>query len=287
MNRTAWLVAALVVAGSALGLGGVVLWRHTHPKVGEDEDTVIARFGEMRAHGDSMGALNLLTHCALSNRKACRCADLAGEYAVDIGQFGQGWTAVSHSHCENTARHIGERAELYAARGVDGEARAEAERALAFDAKEPHANFALAWALSKGGFSPRALEAAETAVAQGRGTPAVLLLATLRSAAGDGPGARKAIEQAAEQAPSDPRVNFDLGVVEQTAGHYREAREAYLKALAANPKFADARYNLAVLAHSIHADVEARHDLDEFSALSPGDPRAAALRAQLAGDAGP
>jgi len=82
--------------------------------------------------------------------------------------------------------------------------------------------------------------------------------------------------------PDNPRVAFDMGVVAQSEGHYREAREAYLHALALDPTMADARYNLVVLTHSIKADDEARHHLDELAAISPGDPRIPAMRAALA-----
>src|SRR3984957_13840935 len=158
------------------------------------------------------------------------------------------------------------------------------------DAKEPHANFALAWGLSASGTSQRAVAAAEQAVAGGRGVPAMLLLGTLQSQAGDVRGARDAVEEANRVAPSDPRVAYDLGVTEQAAGHYSAAREAYLRALRANPKLVDARFNLAILTHSVHADDEARHDLDEMAAIDPDDPRIPALRATLSGgskDAGP
>jgi tetratricopeptide (TPR) repeat protein len=257
-----------------------------------EEDAALADAAKSRQGGDPHGALSRLFDCVHKNPMACRCTDTAGELVVDLGEGGRlsgphnGWLEVMHSRCPNTPRHLGQRAEMLIAHGIHPEALDQAGKALEMDANEPHANFALAWALDPTKDLPRAIAAAEKAVEGGRGVPAMLLLATLRTSAGDVRGAKALIEQAHRLAPGDARVAYDLGVAEQSEGHYREAREAYLEALRADPKLADARYNLALLTHSVKADDEARHDLDELAAIAPGDPRIAPLRAQLSADAG-
>jgi Flp pilus assembly protein TadD len=104
----------------------------------------------------------------------------------------------------------------------------------------------------------------------------------LRFRSGDIQGARQAFDDAAKIAPSNARVVYDVALVAQNQGRYREAREGYLKALSIDPKMVDARYNLAVLTHAAGADDEARHHLDALAAIAPGDPRIAGLRAMLA-----
>jgi len=235
----------------------------------------------MRAKGDAEGALRVLRECGARDPKACRCIDEAGEVAVDLAHYAEALGVLGSAKGCADPRHDGTLAEALVGLGhVQGGLRA-ASNALARSPDEPHASFAKAWALSMSGYSPEALAAAETAVKRGRGLPALLLLGTLRSAAGDPRGAREAIEQAARFDPDNPRASYDLGVVEQGEGHYRQAREAYLHALALDPKLRDARYNLIVLTHSVGANDEARHHLEALAADAPDDPRLDALRAAL------
>jgi Flp pilus assembly protein TadD len=158
------------------------------------------------------------------------------------------------------------------------EATAEADVALAADPDEPHACLGKAWALSDG---DAALGLAERAVKGGRGVPALLLLSSLRMRRGELDAARATLDDAGRLAPNDARVTFDGALLAQQRGHYRDAREGYLRALSLDPKMADARYNLAILTHGRGADEEARHHVEELSALAPDDPRLAGLKALL------
>jgi tetratricopeptide (TPR) repeat protein len=81
---------------------------------------------------------------------------------------------------------------------------------------------------------------------------------------------------------SEARALYDQALVAQRQARYRDAREGYLRALAVDPRMADARYNLAVLTHAAGADDEARHDLEALTAAAPDDPRIPGLRASLA-----
>lgn len=273
-----------LLLGGAVGLLGVIaavtLGRRSMPRPGP-EDAALDAAHRLRTKGDMAGALATLLDCTEQDPTACRCIDESEEIAVDLGRYGDALLAVKGTHSCNGPADQGARAEALVGSGQADVGLGVAATALGRSPGEPHANFAKAWALSAAGFSPQALAAAEAAVKGGRGVPALLLLGTLRSKGGDNGGARDAIEQASRLAPDNPRVAYDIGVVAQAEGHYREAREAYLHALALDPKMADARYNLVVLTHSAKADDEARHHLDELAAAAPGDPRIPGLRAAL------
>jgi tetratricopeptide (TPR) repeat protein len=245
------------------------------------EDLALRRARAQRAGGDLSGAFSTLVECVRSVPRACRCADDAMELAVDANRYGDGIFAAHESQSCASARHAGGLAELLVATGRLERGLETAATALAQAPDEPHACLAKAWALSTRGSSPEALDLAERAVRAHRGVPALLVLAILREGANDHAGARLAIEQAARLGADDARVAYELGVVEAGDRHYREAREAFLHALALDPKLADARYQLALLAHSVRADDEARHDLDELATISPNDPRIPELRAAL------
>ena len=271
--RGLFLCLAAVAAGV---LATIALSQRAGP---EDQALALAR--KQRASGDKAAALATLLSCGVRDRRACRCADEAEELALDLSHLAEALPVVERARCGDSARHAGVQAEALVAMGRADEGLRQAAAALARDANEPHASFAKAWALSTSGPSPEAVAAAQKAVDGGRGVPALLLLGMLRFRSGDSKHARDAIEQAARLAPTDSLVAYDLGVVTQGEGHYREAREAYLRALAHDPKLADARYNLALLTHSIGADDEARHHLDELAAIAPNDPRLPALRVTL------
>jgi tetratricopeptide (TPR) repeat protein len=245
------------------------------------EDSILEQVKSQLAAADRKGALATLVQCVTSDPAACRCIDQAMELGMDLGRFDDARAAAERSHYCQSARDLGGRAEVHAAIGRTDDALREADRVFAMDADEPYAWFARAWALSDKGEAHDALAAAEKAVKLGRGVPALILLGKLRGGAQDTAGALDAFDQAAKLAPNDARVAFDLGVVQQTAGHYRESREAYLHALSLDPGLADARYNLALLTHSIGASDEAHHHLDALVAMAPDDPRIPALRTAL------
>lgn len=268
------LVVGVVGVAAALGLS-----RASGPK--SPEDVAVAHARSLRAQGKPSEAFDVLRQCSDRDLKACRCMDEAAEVGVDMGRHQDAWRIAKRGFACMNPRHMGAVAEALVGTGRASQGVEQADKALALDPNEPHACFAKAWALSLSGSSADALPFAEKAVAGGRGLPALLLLATLRSTAGDARGARAAIDQAERVSPREARVLLDRGVLEQGEHHYREAREAYLQALKLDPNMADARYNLAVLTHSVKADDEARHNLDELVAIAPSDPRIPQLREML------
>ncbi len=270
---------AISVAVGVVGVGLALTLGRATPSA--PEDAALARANAQRKQGDIEGAVQTLMACLHTVEKACRCAAEAEELCVDTNRYAFALHASHAAPSCTSPRMTGGQAEALVAMGNLGEGLAAAEKTLAQAPDEPHACFAKAWALSARGSSPEALDLAERAVRGGRGVPALLVLATLKAGAGDLAGARGALDQASRLAPKNARVAFDLGVIEEKDHHYREAREAFLHTLALDPKFADARYELAALAHSVKADDEARHHLEELTALAPTDPRIPELRATL------
>jgi tetratricopeptide (TPR) repeat protein len=261
----------------AVGVVGVAAALLLLPQVG-GEKQALSVADAREASGDRAGALQALLDCTAKDPRACACADAAEELAVDVGRYDDARRAVDHSQCAPSPRHDGGRAETRIATGDVAGGMQLADAVLATSHDEPHAAFARAWAMGDG---PEAIALAERAVKAGRGLPALILLGSMRMRAGDLERARVAFDAAAREAPKDPRAVFDAAVIAQRQGRYHDAREGYLRALAIDPKMADARYNLVVLTRAGNADGEARHHLHELEAIAPKDPRIAALKAAL------
>ncbi len=89
--------------------------------------------------------------------------------------------------------------------------------------------------------------------------------------------------------PNDAAVQYDLALVRHHQGDYNRARNGYLATLRADPQYADARYNLAVLCLAHGFAEEARHHAAKFRASFPQDPRGPELELRVggAGAAGP
>lgn len=86
------------------------------------------------------------------------------------------------------------------------------------------------------------------------GVHANLGIALARS--GDPEAGRAALERAAELTPGQPVVLNQLGVLYRRAGRFQDAAEAYRKALAADPDYADAHINLGMLCELYVHDLE-------------------------------
>jgi len=136
----------------------------------------------------------------------------------------------------------------------------------------------------------RLVEAAaevDRALAAGAGRDARLLAAKLAILREDWDAATPHIERLLQENPRDADAQYNLGLVAQRRGGFNKARAAYLAALRADPSYAAARYNLAVLTWDAGARDEARHHAQKFLELAPGDPRIAELRRKVELDAVP
>ncbi|WP_420894956.1 tetratricopeptide repeat protein [Sorangium cellulosum] len=70
---------------------------------------------------------------------------------------------------------------------------------------------------------------------------------------------------------------YNLALIDDKRGDYNGAREGYLAALKADPRNADARYNLALLTFRAGIVEESRHHARKFLEAFPEDPRSGQL----------
>ena len=90
-------------------------------------------------------------------------------------------------------------------------------------------------------------------------------------------------QQMIADAPKDADALYNAGLIAQKQGDYNAAREAYLAVLKADPNFAVARYNLAVLTWQRGVKAEAVSHVRRFLDDYPDDPRGASLSAMVGG----
>lgn len=121
----------------------------------------------------------------------------------------------------------------------------------------------------------------ERALAAGGGRDAKLLAAKLAILREDLDVAAALVEPLAAADPKDADAHYNLGLIAQRRGSFNRARAGYLAALRADPGYAAARYNLAVLTWDAGVREEAQHHARKFLELRPDDPRAAELRRRV------
>jgi tetratricopeptide (TPR) repeat protein len=172
-------------------------------------------------------------------------------------------------------------AEAFAVFG-DAEAGEQEARAALEKADTGQLHYALAAALSRLGRRAEALEEAKRAVQLGAGRDASILLGQLAITAVQLDVAAAALKPVVAADPDDADALYDLALIAHMRNDYNGARQGYLAALRANPRLANARYNLVDLTLSRGAVDEARHHLQRFVEAFPGDPRAAVLAQRVA-----
>ena len=126
----------------------------------------------------------------------------------------------------------------------------------------------------------------ELALAGGAGRDAQLLAAKLAILRDDLDTAARLLEPLAADG-TDALVLYNLGLIAQRRGTYNLARSRYLAALKADPNYAPARYNIALLTFDAGIKDEAHHHATKFIELSPGDPRGPELAARVGLDIKP
>jgi len=302
--RRARLVAGAVVA--AVGVASVLgarsrmradrLWAEALAAAPASEPAAlnVARAKD-EAH-DRKGAFAVLDTCAargvaLANAgvTVCRCGEGAASEALDLGTFQRAQTELDATSraCPKTSARLGLEAEALLMNGSNPEAVRVAQAALVLDAADPHASYALAYEAFARSDLATARDYAGRAIDDGRGIPAQLLLGLMLFRQGDLDGARNVFQHARELDPTSAKVVFDLALIDDRKGRYREAREGYLAAAdvaekAGEPSVvADARVNLVYLTLSRGVVGEAQHHLDVLRQKAPDDPRIPQLQAMI------
>lgn len=152
---------------------------------------------------------------------------------------------------------------------------------------EAERHYQRALELEAAGHHAEARTEVEQALAGGAGRDAALLAGKLAILRDDLDEAARLLTPLAADG-KDALVLYNLGLVAQKRGRYNDARSRYLAALQADPTYAPARFNLAVLTWEAGAKDEAQHHARKFLAAAPDDPRGEELRKLiLAGDAAP
>ncbi len=152
------------------------------------------------------------------------------------------------------------------------------------DDPEAHLHYVRALEYESSGRLVEARAEVDQALAAGAGRDAKVLAAKLAILRNDLDAAAGLLTPLAADS-SDVLVHYNLGLIAQQRNQYNAARSAYLAAVKADPSYAPARFNLAVLAWDAGVHEEAQHHARKFFELSPDDPRAAELRTRVNLDA--
>lgn len=137
------------------------------------------------------------------------------------------------------------------------------------------------------GKSTQAVQSFENARAIDPKSPSPLIAEVpMLLAAGKIDQAREKAEKAVELAPGNAYAWSMKASVAHAAFQMPDALAAYDKALSLSPKHVDARVARAALLIDLKRDAEAKKDLDYLKTFADDDPRAAYLRAVLAGQKG-
>jgi len=202
-------------------------------------------------------------------------------FALDqeLGTEALGVLDKAASTCPVTPTLRGLKAEALARSNRPIQALAEAASVLRESSRNPHAQYAMAHVHYLMGQWLPARQAAQNAVQFGRGPCAHLLLGLIAYGSDDLVGAKNEFDQVLLVDPNNTSALYNVALVYQRMNLYHDSRELYLKVLRIDSTRLDARYNLAVLAHSIGANQEAEHHLEKLFAAAPGDERVTRLKA--------
>lgn len=275
------LVAALGALSYGLALPRVrsidALWEasvRSAPAHGRAWQALVARAPDRAA------ARARLDRCVLASPRAWECSLARAEIALRERDLE---ATLRHAERVLLAREAHPRASTLRALAlarrapVPPEALDIARLAVDRDPRSADAHLALALCLDAANRSGEARGHADTARALGGGPDVALLQSLLALRAGDSVEARRQVEAALRGTSDPPRAYFQLGLVEQQAGRYNAAREAYLRSASLDPAGYPARYNLATLTHAAGALDEARHHLEVLLRHHPGDSAALTL----------
>lgn len=292
-RRTPLLVGAavlLAVSGSlAFSRARSVesMWRATTELAPAHARAWRALASNAAQRGRRAEAKSLLDRCVRASPSSWECALERAEIARredDLARLTQSAAAVLAVRPEHPRALTLHALGLAKQSPVPADAMAAARRAIE---REPHsadAHYAFALALDAAGRTAEARTHVQAALTLGAGREVLLLQSLLAVRAGDASAARATVERALREGGNDARAYYTLGVVEQQAGRYNAAREAYLRSLQLDRTGYAARYNLAALAHGAGANEEAKHHLEILLRDHPDDPAAMSMLRQIEGE---
>ncbi len=163
----------------------------------------------------------------------------------------------------------------YLARGELGQARGSYLKVLALDPHHPNANLQLATMSVASRQGHEALHYLEALPGSYRREPAVRLLqAKALYLAGDHKNARSLLSVVEDEAASDPRVAFSVGMIYVEWKAYDRAEQALSRALSADPTNFEILSNLGLAAYYAGHFPRAREVFQTASKQKPDDPDA-------------
>ncbi|MEZ4296680.1 MAG: tetratricopeptide repeat protein [Polyangiaceae bacterium] len=217
--------------------------------------------------------------CLAVNPSACECLTAkittaqrrnARDEAVEAG-------AAAAKICPQSTPVRAANAEALAAAGKLDEALAEADAAVALTDDPARAHAARASVLLAQGKAQEAEEEAKKASSGAGGRDATLVLASMKINGGDLDAAEALLRPLLAQNASDADVLYNLALIADKRDKYNDARNGYLATLRINPRYKEARYNLAVMTLRRGVTEEAKMHARKYAAMAPGDPAAEAL----------
>lgn len=203
---------------------------------------------------------------------SCACRQATAHAALDGDLHAEALAVLAQDPaCGAEIKSQGMQAEALARSGKSDDAVAKANDVLKSSAEDPFATYALAVNAVVRRDSQTALREAAAAARRGRGGAAHLVAALVYFHEKSYDAAKVELNRMLELDASDLDALYNLAVIAQMQGRYRDAREGYLKVLQQAPKHADSRYNLGVMTHSIGALDETRHNLARLKEIVPSD----------------
>jgi tetratricopeptide (TPR) repeat protein len=217
-------------------------------------------------------------------KETCACAERAAVRGLDANAAGEVQTllALAGARCTTLPSLPGMRAEALLRGGQSDTGEAEARRTLATAPNDPFALYASALHAWRSNRLSDASALAQRSFDAGRGNVAQLLVGLIAYGQNQLDLAETAFRKALVADASDVEAAYNLALVHQRRNQYLAAREGYLRVLRLSPAHVNARYNLAILAHSIGADAEAKHHLERLRQTSATPEQIGALTAALA-----
>lgn len=218
----------------------------------------------------------------------CACATQAIRAALDVDAAAEALALLDvAAACPNPPSRRGLRSEALVRSGALEKGMELTNEVLVPKRRDPYALLAQALAAYRLGATDDSLAIAAEALRAGRGFNANFLRGAVYFARGELVPAKAEFSAVLAAEPDDVDALFDSALVADRQHRYGEARSAYLRVLALDPRRKEARHHLGVMAHGIGAENEARHHLEKLELMAPGDPLVADLRSVLATPAHP
>jgi tetratricopeptide (TPR) repeat protein len=273
------LVAALPRISSR-----TAMWRAIAARNPGNEAASMHAGAALKAQGDGKGALDVWSACVQANPGACRCACSAIELYLFDGKVASATDSLesSYPNCKDDSAFGGMRAEALLKSGRTMQAIVQAEEVIIKSPHDPHALFVKSLTLLAQGNYDAAMQAAVDARDSNvLGIDGVVALDRVWIAKGEYDKARADLQRLVQTYPNAAIVEFLLAQIDDKRDNFHDARESYLTCLRIDPKFADARYALAILTLRHGIKSEAKHNLDELAIIAPDDPRIPELRMMI------